>query len=99
MQFSMQTILGLVIVFAGTTLACPPGAGCFRYPSECTGADTCEILVAWIFNNATGIEFSTNFKSSDTTRWGAIGFSLDGKMVRCYGLLFLTFVNIKSIRY
>ncbi|XP_072040336.1 DOMON domain-containing protein FRRS1L-like [Amphiura filiformis] len=85
MQFSMQTVLGLVtlLAFSDATHTCLDGYGCARYPANCgdTGQAACDIVVNWQADDADGIQFTTQAKTTGTNpRWLGIGFSEDKEM-------------------
>lgn len=91
MQFSMQLVLGMVILFALSTVngQCPADQACFYSPENCGGASgtECEIWALWKANGADAIDFYMGTKLTSTgDRWLAIGFSQDTKMV-CYKAL------------
>ncbi len=91
MQFSMQTVLGLVTAFAfiGVVCAdshggCPADHGCFFFPEGCSpGTGQCFYEYSWMVNDAgDAIDFKLKvFNNQTTARWVAIGFDDDGDMV------------------
>lgn len=84
MQFSMQSVLGMVILFALSTVngQCPADQACFYSPENCGVASgtECEIWALWKANGTDAIDFQMGTKLTTTDRWLAIGFSNDTKM-------------------
>ena len=72
-----------VIVDSAVTVnlsSCGDTKGCFRHPTNCTGADDCTAVVTWT-PRTDDTQTYIEFELQGTDNWVALGLSYDNLMV------------------